>query len=342
MDSWKPGKKRSRVLLGAVLAAGLLVPLMPAVAQATPGSDTRTVRTIALPVPDGTTQSIVNGGDPTGRYLVGTSYAPATGRTGLLWRHGRMTRIDDSPLQPAQIDLEDVNRHGVVVGQRMTDLGRTDAFVYRAGRFTILPALNPGEDTEAVAVNSRGDVVGQTFSAGGWRVVVWPADRPGTVRVLTLPDGQPADALAGDIDEDGTVVGYLHPYPPGTPYIWPARGIPHPLPVPADSQGGNAVAIRLGMVAGNVYHPVDPTMSRTVPTLWNQRTGTRTMWTGLENGARAVNRWGTIGLYGAVQYADGRTVSLGYGAPVTVVTDRGIAAGATDLFNGQAVIWVGW
>ena len=139
----------------------------------------------------------------------------------------------------------DVNSRGVVVGERMTDFGsfHTDAFTYRAGRFTFLPPLRAGDYTDALGINTRGDVVGN--SAG--TPVVWPAG--GAVRALA------GNGRATGIDEDGTVVGYLAPYPPGTPYVWPARGEPHALPVPSGSIGGDRGRIQRGMVAGNVYDP---------------------------------------------------------------------------------------
>lgn len=211
-----------------------------------------------------------------------------------------------------------------------------DAFTYRSGRFTMLPAPNPGDETEAFAINSRGDVVGRSWNPDGHRLVVWPADRPGTVRVLNGPDGQPAEALASDIDEDGTVVGYLLPLPPGDPYVWPADGRPYPLPRPEGSSGGVA-AIRLGVVAGSVF---EDSAQAPTPTVWNLRTGTTTPrpeLTGME--LISVNRWGTIGTNGAIGHADGRVVPVGNDAVVEVVTDGGVAAGMTDRFFGQAVRW---
>lgn len=302
-----------------VLAAALLVLLTPTVAQAD-----RACRTAVLPAPAGTF-SAVTGGDRTGRYLVGrVTYPDRT--AGALWRHGRFTEIDASSVPNVQIDYHDVNRHGVVVGERMTDFGsfHTDAFTYRAGTFTLLPALRAGESTEAVGINSRGDVVGNS----GGIPVVWPAD-PGTVRALPLPDGQQARATG--IDEDGSVVGYLRPYPPGTPYLWPAEGTPHPL-----AGNGDAVAIQRGMVAGSVY---DPATNTVAPTLWNLRTGGVTRFTDVSAGVLSVNRKGTVGLTGALVHADGRVVPID--GRVTTVADTGVAAGATDQFTGQAVRWLG-
>jgi len=199
--------------LGVLAVSGLLLSLGSATAQAAPA--TATCRAVALPLPAGTSLSSVNGGAPTGHYLAGEAQYPGGG-IGVLWRDGRLVPIDESPLAPdVGVDFNAVNSRGVVVGERMTDFNsfHTDAFVYRAGRFTWLPAPNLGEETHAVSINSRGDVVGNAFDGANWLPVEWPANRPGTVRVLPTPGG----AFVGGIDEDGTVVGYLTPWPPGIP-----------------------------------------------------------------------------------------------------------------------------
>jgi uncharacterized membrane protein len=317
-------QRNRKTLLIVAMVAGLLTPVT---AQASPAQD---CREIALPSPG--TNSTVNGGDPTGRYLVGDVSYPDR-RAGALWRNGRFSEIDDSSLTKIQMFYHDVNSRGVVVGERMTDYSsfHTDAFTYRDGRFTLLPALVAGDDTQALAINSRGDVVG----VSALTPVVWPANRPGTVRAVTMPDGQPANGRVLDIDDDGTMVGYLAPYPPGTPYVWPADGRPHPLAIPAGSIGGTANAIRLGMVAGNVFDG-----DSTVPALWNLRTGKLTLYKNTDaGGAFSVNSRGTLGAFGALVHKGGRVVATSAGAPVTVVTDSGAAAGT--LPGDQAVRWVG-
>src|SRR5687768_10180228 len=118
----KHNSGRSAVLV-AVTIAGLLV---PAVAEANTG---RACRQVALPAPAGTF-SDVTGGDPSGRFLVGhVRYPDVPGPVGALWRNGRFTEIDASSLPKVQIAYHDVNRHGVVVGERMTDYSsfHTDA-----------------------------------------------------------------------------------------------------------------------------------------------------------------------------------------------------------------------
>lgn len=326
-----PGR---RAVLAAAVAAGLLVSLTPAVAQAAPAR--RTVcQAVALPVPAGT-ESEVNGGDPTGRYLVGRVEYPDRSAVAL-WQDGILNEIDVSSLPNLRVDLHDVNRHGVVVGERTINNTsfHSDAFSYRDGVFTMLPPLNPGEPTRALGINSRGDVVGT--SGDGWRPVVWPARQPGTVRALPLPAGA-TRALVTGIDEDGSVVGHLAPYPPGTPYLWPTRGRPRALPVPAGSMGGSADAIQGGMVAGNVWNPAT---NSTAPALWNLRTGGFTLYTDVQSGAISVNSKGTIGGGGVIVHANGRVSPVGSEALVYTVADNGTAAGTTKMFHGQAVTWIG-
>jgi len=178
-------------------------------------------------------------------------------------------------------------------------------------------------------------VVGNSIG-DGWRPVVWPANRPGTVRALPLPAGLPNGALAAGIDEDGSVTSVLSPYPPGTPYLWPARGIPHALPVPAGSEGGTADAIQGGMVAGNVFAG-----NATRPALWNLATGGFTLHEAVDTGAVSVNGRGTIGGGGAIIHADGRVSTLPSRSVVYAVADNEVAAGTTADFTGQAVRWLG-
>ena len=321
-------------------AVGLLAAFMPAGAQAASdsvqaGPTAATCRSIALPVPVGTTESMVYGGDSTGRYLVGVGFHQ-DGSEGLLWVDGRLRPVDQRQLAPYfQVQFNAVNSRGVIVGDRMaTNSSDTDAFVYRDGRFTRLRALIPGGATNAVAVDSRGDVVGSALGSTGWEPVEWLANRPGTVRVLPTPDG--VGGFASGIGEDGTVVGYLAPWPPGGPYVWPAHGRAHALPVPAGSSGGQALAIRQNTVVGSVF---DPATGSTVPAVWNLRTKSFRMLSELQGAALSVNRQGTLGLPFAIVHADGRMVPVD--GLVNVVTDRGTAAGTTNAFTGHAVLWLG-
>jgi hypothetical protein len=234
------------------------------------------------------------------------------------------------------VQFDAVNSQGVFVGLRTTDdtSFHTDAFVYRHGRFTLLPAPDPGDPTSAVAIDARGDIVGDAIGPDGWEPVEWPANRPGSVRVLPTPgDGW---GFATGVDEDGTVVGYLNDTSSGIPYVWPSHGRPHALPVPAGSGGGFAEAVRRGWVAGDVF---DPATGSTEPAEWNLRTGSLKTWPDVEGQALSVNRWGTIGVAGgAIVQADGRVVPIA--GWVYTVSDRGTAAGTDNNETGHAVLWL--
>lgn len=322
-------------------AAALLVSSAPAAAEAqatsAPAKATAACRSIALPVPAGTTESSVNGGDSTGRYLVGVGFSSG-GSEGLLWVDAQLKPINQRPLAPyVQVQFNAVDRKGAIVGERLTSYAslHTDAFVYRNGRFTLLPAPHRGDSTEALAIDSRGDIVGDATGIAGRQPVEWQADRPGTVRVLSTA-GQ-GTGIADGIDQDGTVVGYLGSYPTSIAYVWPAHGPAHRLPVPAGSLGSNAAAISNGMVAGNV---LDPATGSSALTEWNLRTGRFKIWPNLQGAALSINRWGTIGVAGGdIVHADGRVVRVS--GWVNVVTDRGTAAGTTSEFTGHAVLWRG-
>ena len=330
--------RRSRALsvriLGMVAAFGLLIAFAPGEAQAAQVSTA--CRSVGLAVPAGTTESAVYGGDAAGRYLVGVGFHSG-GSDGLLWVDGQPVSINQGSLSPyIQVQFNAVNSRREIIGERMTDETsfHTDAFVYRNGRFTLLAAPSPGESTEALAINSRGDVVGDAQGSAGWQPVEWSAARPGTVRVLATPGT--GGGFASSIDEDGTVVGHLTSSSPGVPYVWPAKGTAYALPIPAGSLGGEAVAIRHGLVAGNVF---DPATGSTAVAEWNLRTGSFTMWPSVQGAALSINRWGTIGVAGGdLVHADGRIVAVtGW---VYAVTDRGSAAGTTNDFTGHAVLWL--
>jgi hypothetical protein len=333
---------KRRAVFAAIVLAGMFVPMAPAMAQpqtnAGPGrAYWQVCRAVQLPVPDGAFGAVL-GGDPTGRYLVGKLQDRPEGA---LWQDGRYSKIDTSSIPNAQVDFHDVNSKGVVVGERMTDYQsfHTDAFTWSNGVYTFLPPLRPGDTTQALGINSRGDVVGNSVGDDrtGWHPVVWPADAPGTVRALPFPAGHSGDGLALGIDEDGTVVGYLSPQPPGTPFVWPAKGTPHALPVPTGGSGIAAV-VQGGMVGGNVW---DPASNSSKPALWNLRTGALTVVSQVSGDVLSVNAKGTLGLRGSIVHTDGRVSSLGAGTMVNVVADNGVAAGATQQFQGQAVRWFG-
>jgi probable HAF family extracellular repeat protein len=256
-----------------------------------------------------------------------------------------VSELDTGGLAPyAQVDATDINSHGDVVGYRTRDFSTfgTDAFVYRNGRFTLLPGLTSTDSTVAVAINANGNIVGRsedtTVSPVAWHAVIWPAAHPGTVRELTV-DGQSAPwATAVDVDDDGTVLGQLgqRPTPEQRPYVWPADGPGYSLAAPAGTGYPEGAAIHDGWVAGTAITEGDVGFS--VPVRWNLRLGRATVASTEQGTGVAVNRRGTVASVDALIYRNGRVQHLG--GFVTVLADNGTAAGAdAPLLQGNAVIW---
>jgi hypothetical protein len=211
----RAGRRRERVHRlrnGSVAAAGVVAVVVVSVALVTtirttappvathpatvsPGGPC-TVR--ALPVPPWPGQPAIIGVtdvDPGGRYVTGYSTYSTNGMTGraLLWVDG-VVRVLEAP---GELDRAvGVNSAGTVVGY-----STVGGWVYRDGRFTQLPALTgfPRTAASPVAINSRGDIVGQS----GEMAVVWPAQRPEEVRAVSG-----ALATVTGISDDGVIVGH--------------------------------------------------------------------------------------------------------------------------------------
>lgn len=259
-----------RLMANAGLAgfAGALL-VLPLTATATPArpaaeSPVSACEMVRLPVPPDVIGSQVTGGDHTGRYLAGeglVSDGTESTRIALQWVDGQVRMVDTSTLRPyVGVYVSDTNRNGVVVGYRMTDNTsfQTDAWAYRAGRARVLPALHSGDSTTAVAVNSRGDIVGTDEGSvdGVYRrwAVLWPADRPGTVRELPVLGESPQVVSGVDIDDDGTILGFVgfRPSDQQHPYVWPARGTGYPLAAPEGTMSPEGVAVHDRQVVGTV------------------------------------------------------------------------------------------
>jgi hypothetical protein len=287
--------------------------------------------------------SELRGGDPSGRYLVGREYLPESALpTAVVWVDHEPRALDTSALLPyVDVTPTDVNRYGTIVGYRMRDYSSfyQDAWVYRDGRFTMLVGLRPTDVTVPTAINSRGDIVGYSLDTVGttatYHAVVWPADAAGTVRELTVPGQSGVWTMGLDIDEDGTVLGWLSGPSVPISYIWPPDGAPYPLQGPAGVQVNQARAIRNGWVVG--FGQID--YMQGVGLRWNLRTGRVQVASTEYPSLITVNNTGTIAAAGAIIHRNGKAVPLGGFIPV-VLTDRGTAAGANGLFT-PPIVWTG-
>ncbi|HEY7225293.1 MAG TPA: hypothetical protein VH561_17100 [Micromonosporaceae bacterium] len=161
-----------------------------------------------LPLPAGLDdKSVVSGGDPTGRYLIGIGFhfdsQGGVLENPLLWDNGQVIEIPVPGVgEPRSVD---VNTSGDVIIVFSGDV--TDGYYYHDGTLTQLA----GSEATPVAINDGGEVVGSVGvpsgeSTGGstlytTRPAVWhtPTAQP----ELLGPDDLQGTAIG--IDDDGTV-----------------------------------------------------------------------------------------------------------------------------------------
>ena len=189
--------------MGAGTAA--VPPPLPVLEPAPPFPASCTAQRLALP--DGyPPKSVVSGGDPTGRYIIGRGYPGIVDEelptySSLLWDNGVPIPLN---VPGAETIPADVNSRGEVV---VTSVLGTDAgFYYHDGTLTRLA----GKDVRVAAINEAGAIVGS---------VSVPAPQPtGPVDPLTgfrtrqtrpalwrTPTAEPE--LLGPADLTGTAVG---------------------------------------------------------------------------------------------------------------------------------------
>jgi len=158
-----------------------------------------------LPVPDGVTMAIVggNGGDPSGRYLIGRSY-PHGGNheQPLIWDNGVPHKV---PIKGDDADLDAITSNGTAVGESFS--GQTQsAFIYRDGKVSKLRGLT---NVGPAAVNNAGVVAGTKNDNSTNRPIVW---RTPTSSATYLP--LPGPSWRGSPDavlDDGTIIGTVMP-----------------------------------------------------------------------------------------------------------------------------------
>ena len=137
--------------------------------------------------------------------VVGTS-RDALGRTrAFLWEES-LGIVDLKPLTGVSTSANDINENGEIAGGGDTGFGDFHAYLLSAGTSFDLGTLG-GNESEALAVNGRGQVAGHSRAAGGGA----PAKRafviaePGTMLDLGTLGG--ATSIAHDLNENGAAVG---------------------------------------------------------------------------------------------------------------------------------------
>ncbi|GIH09677.1 hypothetical protein Rhe02_77440 [Rhizocola hellebori] len=214
-----------------------------------------------LPLPKGHgPASHLSGGDPTGRFLLGSSNDTNI----YIWDNGKLVAtptlegIDDS-------QLTDINSAGVAVGYSLDQNSATIPWLYRDGKFVRLP----GGYAEPTAINEQNVIVGTT----GNLPVIWrtPESQP---ELLSLPEKY-FSAAHVEISEEGLVVvtaeSASRSRGPNRAFVYYPDGTHIELaqpPLTADYVEWAATRIRGDWVAGGAF-----LNGKHVTLRWNLRTG---------------------------------------------------------------------
>ncbi|MET7401374.1 hypothetical protein ABZS66_48630 [Dactylosporangium sp. NPDC005572] len=327
--------------VGAAAAGVALASGSVATASAAPAAVTATTTCAmqTLPVPADTYRSDAAAIDPTGRFIVGSAIVRRDTDTYplLLWDRGQLTTFD-APV-PGGTPV-DVNRKGVVIGNGSTGLLSTP-WRYRHGVGALLPVIDPADQTTVVAINTRGDIAGVGLTPAGHRYgMMWPADEPGTVRVINTPS---ANSVLTGLTDDGTIVGSSGLLEP-TSWLRTPHGVLRPLTGP-DGAGGTSVWAAAGHWAvGQGYQA-----GTLVGLRWDLRTRRPTVLDPrLDSSPTDVNAQGVV-LAGNLLQRGNTVVTLPSPSPDHIIGGRAIADNATvigfhnpRLAGGvRAVRWIG-
>ena len=115
-----------------------------------------------------------------------------------LWENGTIVDLGVLPGDSSSFAAA-INNRGVIIGTSSSG-ARGRAFIWDKGIMSELPGLD-GEDTRALDINNRGQVVGYS----GVRPVMWENDIPSPLE--TLPNSISGAAVA--INNNGDIVGRL-------------------------------------------------------------------------------------------------------------------------------------
>jgi uncharacterized membrane protein len=199
-----------------------------------------------LPLPTNTVDGMVTAGD--GEWLAGVAgtAGPADPDQGVLWRRGRPVALGVA--FGLDTYLHAVNPSGVSVGNVTGEDNQLHAIRHRAGEYEYLPVS--GASSNAVDINSRGDVVGYDGPAA---LVVWPGGG-GAARPLDLPAGEYPYGWPA-IDDDGTVVAWTGRFDAGGTfrkhgYVWAPDGARLPLLPPTAGDDVEVRDVRDGRIVG--------------------------------------------------------------------------------------------
>lgn len=262
-------------------------------AQAPPAPTSCTVN--LLPVPKGAASTVVSGGDPSGRYLVGHSSDAAGRQHPLLWTDGELRTLDPTGADGNIIGMA-VNASGTVAwtaAQSPDGTGGYHVYEYRDGKVSRLDAA---DGYRVVRVDPAGDIyaldvylgapasggAGTTPDSASHRLLTLSAGGSSSVRDLQQDDTLgPAAVLA--VADDGTAVGLAAvgsgPIGYGNSHaaVWHAGTMTVLVP-PNAGYAARPTAIAAGWVGGSSWPLASPAPNQTseepaTGVRWNTRTG---------------------------------------------------------------------
>jgi hypothetical protein len=181
---------------GGVLAAASMNGEPKPAPKPTPVSLPTTCKVSVLPYPPGM-RSQVDGGDPSGHYLVGDYFGHDGVPKPLIWKDGFILA---HPTIPGGT-LSDINSHGEAVAAGWDPPGQNHGYVYKDGRVTKLK----GGLSRTQVINDEGVVAGTLGDVIHGVPARW-ASSIAEPEKLPLPPGMKAGQVTG-IAEDGTILG---------------------------------------------------------------------------------------------------------------------------------------
>jgi len=347
---------RRQAIIAGILVPAIVLAALPATAAA---ATTPTVHELATPT--GYVSAVAAAVNNLG-IAVGYATDAAFGTIAVKWNHsGSVTSLGTLPGDDFSAALG-INDRGQIAGYSGNSTAGTDhAVEWNAqGAITDLGA-SPGQitDSEAHAINDRGEVVGSDQTAP--RIITatrWSAN--GTIDNFGLADiDTVGDTTVSAVNDRGEMAGYqfvIHGRP--SPIRWNADASYLQLPVLPDARGGggqangiNNLGITVGLSPTSAFHVFDAVS-------WDTK-GDITDLGGLPGGigssANGINDPGvTVGSAGDANAVDHATtwsrtgsisalpdVSGGSNGEALAISDSGFIVGDDIDANGNqvAVLW---
>jgi probable HAF family extracellular repeat protein len=218
--------------------------------------------------------------------IVGAAYnAGTTQISAFIWQNGSFTTIGTPPGFTGTEPGDAINGSGQFAGRLRNDIGQgfEHAFLYSAGRITDLGTLG-GTNSQAIGINSFGDVVGGAQTAAGFQHAFLYHN--GVMSDLGTLGGRTSRAFG--INDLGQVVGEAEVSPGGAvhAFLWSSSSGMRDLGVLPNEGGSRAIDINnRGQVVG----------TSGTPFLWQNGTLTAlSVFPGFLGDARSINASGTI------------------------------------------------